>query len=105
MNYQNGWIHLDDATENQLLEEHDIRRDELAAEAAMLFREIPEPCDTCEEQIEQDLNDASAFVLWRKIEQIEKLMHDSGARFVRNNERWNEDERRMDYQDNSCARY
>ena len=66
----------------------------------MLFREIPEPCDTCEEQIEQDLNDASAFVLWRKIERIERELIESGARFVRNNEGWNEDERRMDYRDN-----
>jgi len=105
MNYQNGWTFLDDATEDQLSSDNEQRLDELAAEAAMLFREIPEPCDTREEQNEQDLNDASFFVLWQKIEEIERELIKSGARFVRNNERFNEDERRMDYEDNSSARY
>lgn len=99
MNYQNGWIHLEEATEKQLSASNDARRDELAATAASLFRQIPEVNESHYAQNEHRRGFAIAKMLWRKIEVIEELMHDSGARFVRNNERYNEDEGRRDLLD------
>ena len=99
MNYQNGWVHLDDATEKQLSEKHDARRDELAATAASLFRQIPEVDESHYAQNEHRRLFAIAKVLWRKIDLIEELMHESGARFMGNNERFGEDEGRRDLLD------
>jgi hypothetical protein len=99
MNYQNGWTHLEEATEKQLSASNDARRDELAATAASLFRQIPEVDESHYAQNEHRRLFAIAKVLWRKIEVIEELMHDSGARFVRNNEGYSEDEGRRDLLD------
>ena len=95
MNYQNGWTHLEEATEKQLSASNDARRDELAATAASLFRQIPEVDESHYAQNEHRRLFAIAKVLWRKIEVIEELMHDSGARFVRNNEGHQEFERHL----------
>ena len=82
MNYQNGWIYRDDATEAQIDAANEPRLDKLAEEAATLFREIPEP---------SRLSFAISKSIWQRIEVIEELLRDRGARFVRNNERYNED--------------
>ena len=89
MNYQNGWIYRDDATEAQIDAANEPRLDELAEEAASLWRQIPEPYSTDYAQ-----NEHTRF-LWRQIEVIEFVLRDSGARFVRNNEGHQEFERHL----------
>jgi hypothetical protein len=91
MNYQNGWIYRDDATEAQIDAANEPRLDKLAEEAATLFREIPEPS--------RRFSFAISKSIWQRIEVIEELLRDRGARFVRNNERYNEDEGRRDLLD------
>ena len=87
MNYQNGWIYRDDATEAQIDAANEPRLDELAEEAATLFREIPEPS--------RRFSFAISKSIWQRIEVIEELLRDSGARFVRNNEGHQEFERHL----------
>lgn len=99
MNYQNGWTFHDDATEKQLSAANEPRLDELADEAASLFRQIPEVDSNHYAQNEHIRFFAIAKVLWRKIEVIEELLDKSGARFVRNNEGHQEFERHLNLLD------
>lgn len=115
MDYQHGWEFLDSATETQMSPRNEAKLDRLALEAAALWRLIPDPrpysFNGDDDGDDRDFPDDDGEtqddpkLLWGQIEAIEELLALSGARFRRNNEHFNEDERRMDYQDNSCARY
>lgn len=112
-----GWKWLDDATEEQT--ESATNRaacDRLAAEARSIYDSIYDPRDEyqverfhgyvdsleTEEEQEKALREHSAAQQEKRggIAAIEELLAVRGARFARDYEHWNEDEKAMEYAEN-----
>lgn len=120
-----SWTWLDDATEEQtenVANKAAVER--LAAEARQLYDSIPDPQDertqerrdcAYEAAYEEGGEEAVKKLKQRwsdekksafgQLEAIEELMAVRGARFARDYEHWNEDEKRIELAENSDDHY